>query len=1225
MDHQEVVAQLMELDDKLLKIRSQINSKLDNQKHVAIILTSVEESIYGAEVIERDPSKNLVNYLVALMTLLDQCFDPQSHAVRDTNMARSVTYLLDLIFHYTPRKLLKSHFAEILTKIAPCIVNENAEAALVKSAVGCLEAMLIAQDAQGWNNTHNLKITPHRGLEGIIELSMDHRPKVRKRALEAIYEILKNPPVAPSAEHIASPFIAELAIKNLTGVLEDLASTSNKRLKAENVAHEFNNRIIKGLKFISTIVTTGQWPATKADTLCQLLLQVTRSSDQYLVSNAFECFENFFESMARNSVSSGLAENKFLAVLDTISSLQPSTSDPHLVGAWIAVMSKGMSTYSTHEPLKAFLKMPDLFQILSTYLAAEKTEVYMKSYEGILSILKSCIKDETLLTGPDIEKKMIKEVNETLEKLFKIISNMMNINYAHSAKEVLNILASLFSCLKSRSYPFFIEPLKVVDQWRMKEDDFMELKSETEHVIGSAIRAIGPERLLEYMPLNLMNPTDDRPGRAWLLPIIRDYTAHSKLSIFIDEFSPLITYFDAKIEKLPKESVQLKIYETVVDQLWSSLPRFCDLPSDLVVSFTDEFASELSSVLYSKVHLRKTICNALKILVESNINYINDILPSDLLLNQEYSKQKAKQSLEYLSKKSVNILSVLFNVYTQTLPNARGYILETVESYFKITGVDDVNKTFNNVCTLLKKSLDAYSSKEAAEQAKLASTLLDIVVCSTKYLPESSYPILFSIFATTIKINEPAIQKKAYRIISRLSEIEHGSEEVLKYISNIEEAIIECPSVANTSSRASRMLAIKTIVTMLPNNHLHWIVQLVPEVILATKDANERTRDAAFETLIAMGEKMNQPNGSIKLSLISGYDSTTADQPSSISEFFKILSAGLIGESQHMVSSTITGYACLVFHFRDQLDPSLLMEIYDTIELYLTSNSREIAKSAIGFTKVCILGFPEELMRPKVPELLIKLLRWSSERTVHFKSKVKHIIERLIRKYGYDYIEQHFPENDKRLLANIRKIRNRTKRRDNDSIDMPELTEHKKGPKFMSALDEALYGSSSEDDDNEDGSYRDTDKNHNAKKFIMESGENPLDLLDSQTLSHISSARPQKVQKNLKTKYAGDDIYSFDADGHLVVKGENRTKKSPDDPLQEVNNGINAYLEAIENGPVRGQRNRLKFKRGSKNFDNANDNDNDVEKLKYSKKPTTSRHKVGKFKKGPKFKASKKL
>ena len=44
---QDKVAFLLELEDKLAKIRSQVNSKLENQKHIAIILTAVEENIAG--------------------------------------------------------------------------------------------------------------------------------------------------------------------------------------------------------------------------------------------------------------------------------------------------------------------------------------------------------------------------------------------------------------------------------------------------------------------------------------------------------------------------------------------------------------------------------------------------------------------------------------------------------------------------------------------------------------------------------------------------------------------------------------------------------------------------------------------------------------------------------------------------------------------------------------------------------------------------------------------------------------------------------------------------------------------------------------------------------------------------------------------------------------------------------------------------------------------------
>ena len=40
-------------------------------------------------------------------------------------------------------------------------------------------------------------------------------------------------------------------------------------------------------------------------------------------------------------------------------------------------------------------------------------------------------------------------------------------------------------------------------------------------------------------------------------------------------------------------------------------------------------------------------------------------------------------------------------------------------------------------------------------------------------------------------------------------------------------------------------------------------------------------------------------------------------------------------------------------------------------------------------------------------------MKWSHEHKGHFKSKVKHILERLIRKFGIEEIENSIPEQDK--------------------------------------------------------------------------------------------------------------------------------------------------------------------------------------------------------------------
>ncbi|SCU77963.1 LAFA_0A04192g1_1 [Lachancea sp. 'fantastica'] len=1219
---QDEVARSLELEDKLAHIRDQIHSKLENQKHVAIILSAVEENM-AEQKTEQAATKNVVNYSVSLLAVLSQAVDPETHEIREAQIATSATYLLDIMFKYVPGKLLRSKFAEILTQIAPCITDENASAPLIRPAIGCLESLLVAQDSQAWNNTQNLSIAPSRGLNGLLELSLDPRPKVRKRAQDAVSIIMANPPASPSAEHVAAPMVAEYTINALAAAVKEASSASNKKIRAQGGLSEINSKSIHILKLIKAVVTSKQWPVARFDVLCDLLLEISRSADQYLVSSSFQCFEALFEAIGESAINSGLAEDNFTRVMKIILSLKPSNTDTHLATAWMAVVSKGMTVFGSHKPVETLESLPEILKIMSHYLSSEISEIYQGACRCIESIVTEAVSDDVLLLPPLVDESVYEKVDETISFLSDMFVDFLSIKYAHCAQQVLGVLTVALKKLGSRCNPDFLAPIEIIGGWRSSEDRFLELRTEIETAIGVGISAVGPDVILGCLPLNLMNATNENPGRASLLPLIRDYTSNSHLSFFVKELMPLITAFEDRVNTLSAESLQGKVFETVISQLWSTLPNFCDLPVDVRDSFSDEFASNLSSLLYGKVELRPVICHSLKNLVQTNYEYASGLQERTKMVQQQFPISEAQRNVEYLGTKASNLLAVLFNVYTQTAANARGYILDTIAAVIRITPAQELVKTFNNVCGLLKKAFDEEPSKNKANQppVKMSATLLDLIIVMASFVPESSYSALFSIFNITVSSSDALTQKRAYRIINKLSETSKGSDAILQYIDDIESVVIQNSKNVHTSARAMRLSAIKSLVELLPLNNAEFLIQVVPEVILAVKENNEKSREASFDTLIAMATKMSKDGCVMRLSKLPGYEPTTPDQPASVAEFFKITSAGLIGESQHMVSATVTAYSCLVFEFKDQVSTDILMDIYDTIELYLTSNSREIVKSAIGFAKVCCLALPEEMMRPKIPSLLPKLLRWSHEHTGHFKAKVKHIIERLIRKYGYDYIDQHFPEEDKKLLVNIRKTRDRSKRKAaEEQNNVPTLAEpSSKGSRFMSALDEAIYESYN-DDASEDESK--PGKKGRASRFIVESKENPLDLLDSQTLAHISSTRPKKFEGKSKRKAAGDDVFNFDADGKLTVKN-NETGRGDEDVLGSATSGINAYLEAVEQGPVRGQKNRLKFKKGSQA--DGNDMSDDDTRDRPSRSSDAKGKKISKKRGGPKFKSKRKL
>jgi ribosomal RNA-processing protein 12 len=112
----------------------------------------------------------------------------------------------------------------------------------------------------------------------------------------------------------------------------------------------------------------------------------------------------------------------------------------------------------------------------------------------------------------------------------------------------------------------------------------------------------------------------------------------------------------------------------------------------------------------------------------------------------------------------------------------------------------------------------------------------------------------------------------------------------------------------------------------------------------------------------------------------------------------------------------------------DDLSDEVIDDLLSTMEVFLTSKSREIARSAIGFIKVALVILPKEVMEPRLEKLLPNLMVWSHETKGHFRVKVKGLVERMIRKFGYDLILRYTPEEDHKLLINIRKTREQKKR-----------------------------------------------------------------------------------------------------------------------------------------------------------------------------------------------------
>ena len=61
------------------------------------------------------------------------------------------------------------------------------------------------------------------------------------------------------------------------------------------------------------------------------------------------------------------------------------------------------------------------------------------------------------------------------------------------------------------------------------------------------------------------------------------------------------------------------------------------------------------------------------------------------------------------------------------------------------------------------------------------------------------------------------------------------------------------------------------LLPLIPPSSLHVIPSLIPEAVLGTKEPSERARTAAFDLIVAMGNKMAE-GGVVKRDLVDGME-----------------------------------------------------------------------------------------------------------------------------------------------------------------------------------------------------------------------------------------------------------------------------------------------------------------------------------------------------------------
>ncbi|NXP25115.1 RRP12 protein, partial [Scytalopus superciliaris] len=1035
-------------------------------KEICAVLAAVTEVIRS-----RGGKESETEYFAALMTTLEAVESPESLS--------AVAYLLNLVLKRVPNPVLIKKFSDA-SKAFMSIVSSQAcssSTSALRWVLSCLATLLRKQDLAAWSYPVTLQV-----YHGLLSFCVHTKPKVRKAAQYGVCSVLRGSEFmfgdAAPEYHPAAPSTAKFCVQEIekAGGAKEATTTLHVLALLRDVLPCF--------------------PAAMVKACCETLLRVMTLSHVLVTACAMQAFHSLFSAQA--SVACLPAELN-AQIITALYDYVPSTSDLQPLLTWLSTMERAHINLGRLQKDLCWAHLPRLFSAAMNSFLSPHSQVVSAAAQTLETLLKECI-------APHMEDLGTVSASAPapaayLCKMFKSVEEGLTYRFHAAWDKVLWVLEVFFETCGKQCHPIMRKCLQSLCDLRLSPH--FPYTAEVDQAVGAAVSTMGPEVLLEVVPLEIdgKEETLDFP-RSWLLPVLRDYVEGTRLGFFTSYFLPLAATLKNRAQEFTQagKSVEAKLYDTLQWQVWTLLPGFCTHPTDVLGAFKG-LARTLGMAISERPDLRPTVCQALRTLIHKGC---------------ETDAEKAE-----VGRFAKNFLPILFNVYSQPEEGGgssgqRRSVLDTVRAYLTITDPQ-------MVCGFLEKASLKLTSPESSEFARLS--ILDLVVAMAPYADEKSLDSLYQTIQPSLQSKERSMQKKAYRVLEEVCAAPHAPCQafVRSHLQDLQTALLDSLKSAASPAKRPRLKCLFHIVKQLSAEHEPFVTALVPEVILCTKEVSVGARKNAFMLLVEMGHAFIR------------FGPTPEE---AMQRFLLLVYVGLTG-SVTMISCTVLALTRLFFEFKDHLEFSVVEQLLQNICLLLASRTRDVVKAALGFLKVTLLLVDTKLLAKHVEAMLEAVGNLSDDMRRHFRMKLRNLFIKFVRKFGFELVKGLLPAEYHKVLVNIRKAeaRNRKQRAlkraaaDTDEEEAPPAQ-----PRGDSM--EEILADSEEEEDEEEERQRSKEWRKQARQkgqaWLKEGEEDePLNFLDPKVSQRVLATKPGP-----KRSRGVSHDFQVSEDGRLIIHEE---------------------------------------------------------------------------------------
>ena len=408
--------------------------------------------------------------------------------------------------------------------------------------------------------------------------------------------------------------------------------------------------------------------------------------------------------------------------------------------------------------------------------------------------------------------------------------------------------------------------------------------------------------------------------------------------------------------------------------------------------------------------------------------------------------------------------------------------------------------------------------------------ITDLLRCMLPHLEEERVGQLYQHTVARLASKDHKEQKKAYRVLEELCRAPSPAckQFVLTSLSSLQVQLLASLSSASPSSQAPRLRCLVALLSSLEEPHQDFALAIIPEAVLSIRAVNGRARQAAFQLLLVVGESLQRWTG------------PGAGQEEVVRRYLAALLAGLAG-NPGLINCTVLALSRIYFQFKDLFPEDLIEQILTNILVLLSSSSREVSGAALSFVKVFITSTPILVSTKYVAQVVKALVEMPEDCKRHFRVKTKFLLERLVRKFGWDYVSSLVPRNDDKTHKRLKNMRKELARRArNVSEDSGADEEESSGHKRQKTMEEILADSSDDEEMSEDeapmkGKDKKKRKAGGGQTWIQEESEGIVDLLAPSAAQAVSSTHP-RLPKQAEEKSKKSPEFKINSDGKFVIK-----------------------------------------------------------------------------------------